>query len=61
MLFVPRRSSFRSMVIHGVSEGNLYRMRAQPMHATTNWSREIEEEQVAPPVVRQVAPPVAHA
>jgi hypothetical protein len=59
MLFVPRRSSFRSMVILGVREGNLYRLRGQPMRAMTNMSREIdEEEHVAPLVVRQVAPTI---
>jgi hypothetical protein len=53
VLFMPRGSSFRSTVVLGVREG-------QPMHVVTSRSRETdEEEQVAPPVVRQVAPPVA--
>jgi hypothetical protein len=35
-------------------------MMGQPMHVVTNRGRETyEEEQVAPPVVRQVAPPTS--
>jgi hypothetical protein len=57
-LFVPRQSSFRSTMILGVREGNLYRLRGHPMRVVTNRSRGTnEEEQVAPLVVRQVAPP----
>jgi hypothetical protein len=48
------------MILLGVREGNLYRMRVYPMHDVTSWSREIdEEERLAPLVVRKVAPPVA--
>jgi hypothetical protein len=60
VLLVPRRSSFRSTVVLGVREGNLYRLRGHPMGVVANRRRETEEEEkVAPPVVRQMAPPVA--
>jgi hypothetical protein len=36
VLFVPRRSSFKSTVVLGVREGNLYRLRGQPMHVVTS-------------------------
>jgi len=39
-------------MVLGVREGDLYRLRGQPMRAVTNNSRETDEEQVAPPVVR---------
>jgi hypothetical protein len=45
VLFVPRRSSFRSTMVLGVREGNLYRLRGQPMRAVANRSRETDEEQ----------------
>jgi hypothetical protein len=57
LFFVPRRSSFKLAVFIGVREGTLYRLRGQPIQAVTSYSRETNEEQVAPPVVRQVAPP----
>jgi len=45
-------------MVLGVREGNLYRVKGQLMHIMSNRSRETnEEEQVAPRVVRQVAPP----
>jgi hypothetical protein len=44
VLFVPRRSSFRSMVILGVREGK-YRLRGQPMHVVTSRSKETDEEE----------------
>jgi hypothetical protein len=60
IVFRRRRSSFRSTMILGVREGNLYRMRDQLMHSVTSRSIEtVEEEQGDPPVVRQVAPPIA--
>jgi hypothetical protein len=55
VLFMPRGSSFRSTMVLGVGEG-------QPMRAVTCRNRETDEkEQVAPRVVRQVAPPVVLA
>jgi hypothetical protein len=60
VLLVPRRYSFRSAVVLGVREGNLYRLRSQLMQAVTNSSRETDEEKhIAPSVVRQASPPVA--
>jgi hypothetical protein len=60
VLLVPRRTSFRSTMVLGVREGNLYRLRGQPMGAMASRGRETEEEeQVVPPEVRQMAPPVA--
>jgi len=60
VFFVPRRSSFRSAVVFGVRKGNLNRLRGQPMRTMANSGRETnEEEQVAPPMVRHVAPLVA--
>jgi hypothetical protein len=47
------RSSFISIVILRIREGNLYRLRGQPMSTMDNSSRNIdEEEKVSPPVVR---------
>jgi hypothetical protein len=48
---MPRGSSFIPIVVRGVREG-------QTMRVVTNRSRETDEEEVAPRVVRQVAPPV---
>jgi hypothetical protein len=49
-------------MVLGVRRGNLYRLRGQPMRVVTSRSRETdEEEQVAPPVMRQVAPLVVPA
>lgn len=43
-----------------VREGNLYRMRGNPMIFMTSKSRETyAKEKVAPPVMRHVAPPIA--
>jgi hypothetical protein len=66
VLFVPRRSNFRSTAILGVKEGNLYRLRDQPMRAVNKSRKETdEEEQVAPLVVQvqreQIAPPMVQA
>jgi hypothetical protein len=59
VLFMPRLFSFRSIVVLGVREGNVYRLRGQPMRVVVSRSRETdEEEQVTPLVVRKVAPPV---
>jgi hypothetical protein len=58
-LFVPRRSSFVLAVVLGVREGKVYRLRDQPMCVVTSRNRATDEEQVAPPMVRQVAPPTA--
>jgi hypothetical protein len=59
VLFFPRRSSFRSIMVLGAREGYLYRLRLQPMCFMTSSSKETdEEEQVAPLVVKQVVPPV---
>jgi hypothetical protein len=53
VLFVPRGSSFRSTVVLGVRERNLYRLKGQPMQAMANSSRVTEvREQVAPEVVQ---------
>jgi hypothetical protein len=50
---MPIGSSFRSLVVLGVGED-------QTMHVVTNKRIETDEEdQVAPPVVRQVAPPTS--
>jgi hypothetical protein len=47
-------------MIIGVRDGNLYRMRDQPMCSMTSRSKDTdEEEQVAPRVVRQVVPLIA--
>jgi hypothetical protein len=55
-----RRSSFISMVVFGVRDGNVYRMRGQTMHTMVSRSREMYvEEKVDPLVVRKVAPLVA--
>ena len=49
VVFMSRRSSFRSMMILRVREGNLYRLRGHPMIDVASRSREIyEEEKVAP-------------
>jgi len=41
----------------GVREGNLYRMRVQPMGVVAIRSRETkEEEKLSPPMVRKMAP-----
>jgi hypothetical protein len=45
VLLVPRRSSFRSTVVLGVREGNLYRLRGQPMSVVASRSRETDEEE----------------
>jgi hypothetical protein len=53
VLFVPRGSSFKSTVVLGVRESNLYRLKGQPMRAMANSSRVTEvREQVAPKVVQ---------
>jgi hypothetical protein len=44
VLFAPRRFSFRSAMVLGVKEGNLYWLRGQPMQAVTSSSRETDEE-----------------
>jgi hypothetical protein len=45
----PDGSSFRSTMVLGVREGNLYRLRGHPMSVVASRSRETdEEEQVAP-------------
>jgi hypothetical protein len=57
---MPRQYSCRLVMILRVREGTLYRLRGRPMCFVTSKSREIDEQdQVAPLVVRQVAPPVA--
>jgi hypothetical protein len=62
VLLVPRQTSFRSAMVLGVKEGNLYRLRGQPMGAMASRSRETEgEEQVAPQVVIQVTSPAVPA
>jgi hypothetical protein len=49
VLFVPRGSIFKSAVVLGVRERNLYRLKGQPMQAMGNSSRVTEvREQVAP-------------
>lgn len=42
VMLVPKRSSFRSVVVLGVREGNLYRLRGQPMGAMATRSKETE-------------------
>jgi hypothetical protein len=42
---VPRWTSFRSTMVLGVREGNLYRLRGQPMVAMASRGRETEEEE----------------
>jgi hypothetical protein len=52
--------SFRSTVVLGDREGNLYRSRGHPMSFVANKIKETEkEEHVALPVVRNMAPLVA--
>jgi hypothetical protein len=49
VLFVPRGSSFRSTVVLGVRERNLYRLKGQPIRAIASSSRLTEDrEQIAP-------------
>jgi hypothetical protein len=56
---MPRQYSFRSTMVLRVREGNLYRMRGQPMRYVASSSRETyEEEKVSPPVVRHATPPI---
>jgi hypothetical protein len=43
VLFVPRRSIFVSLLVLGVREGKLYRLRGQPMHDMACRSRETDE------------------
>jgi hypothetical protein len=51
MFFIPKISIFKREVVLGVREG-------QPMHVMTRKSIDIDEKELlAPPVVRQVAPP----
>jgi len=51
--FMPKRSSFRSIMVLRFREGNVHRMRGQPMCPVANRSRETdEEEKVAPLVMR---------
>ena len=45
VLFVPRRSSFRSIVVLRVREGNLYRLRGKPMRVMASSSRETNKEE----------------
>jgi len=53
VLFVPRGSSFISVVVLGVRESNLYRLKGQPMRTMANSSNVIVvREQVAPEVVQ---------
>jgi hypothetical protein len=48
VLFVPKGSSFKSSVVLGVRESNLYRIKGQPMRTMANSSRVIDvKEQVA--------------
>jgi hypothetical protein len=42
---VPRWSIFGSTVVLGVREGNLYRLRGQPMSVVASRSRETDEEE----------------
>jgi hypothetical protein len=43
VLLVPRWYSFRSTMVLGVREGNLYRLRGHPMSVVVNKRREKEE------------------
>jgi hypothetical protein len=42
---VPKRSNFKLTMVLGVREGNLYRLRGQPMSVVTSRSRETYEEE----------------
>jgi hypothetical protein len=54
VLFVPRGSSFRSTVVLGVRESNLYRLKGQPMRAMASSSRLTEDREQIVPQAMQV-------
>jgi hypothetical protein len=45
MLFVSRGSSFRSTMVLGVRESNLYRLKGQPIRAIASSSRQTEDRE----------------
>jgi len=54
VLFVPRGSSFRSTMVLGVRESNLYRMKGQPMRAMVSSSKVTMVRERVPPEIVQI-------